>query len=312
MRILKIEDLKYDLSSVSVNEENWNLEKWRKEFPMDYLKAIYILNMAKDPKVQATVFKTIYSITRMYIPDILYKYYSLTDNENLNIKKLSTLSDCKIYMSDIKDFNDPYDSKCFFYDPNKLANIDRLKPHNGKIIDDFSCLIKSSSLTANGVQSMPMWAHYSNNHAGFCVSYDMKANTSLSACTFPMQYTKERLDITSLIFEQVNQICSVIDMNSTNGKKVTVIDDLTLILVPLLLSNLKLDQWSYENEFRCTTASNAEGMPYIDAVPKEIFIGMNCSEANKNRLINIAQKLGIAIYQMSINNCGENYELISQ
>ena len=42
-----------------------------------------------------------------------------------------------------------------------------------------------------------------------------------------MQYTKERLDITSLIFEQVNQICSVIDMNSTNGKKVTVIDDLT-------------------------------------------------------------------------------------
>lgn len=33
-----------------------------------------------------------------------------------------------------------------------------------------------------------------------------------------MQYTKERLDITSLIFEQVNQICSVIDMNSTNAK----------------------------------------------------------------------------------------------
>lgn len=46
---------------------------------------------------------------------------------------------------------------------------------------------------------MPMWAHYANNHAGFCVSYDMKENKQLSGCTFPVQYTNQRIDITSLM-----------------------------------------------------------------------------------------------------------------
>ena len=38
------------------------------------------------------------------------------------------------------------------------------------------------------MNSMPMWAHYSNNHRGFCVAYDMKddANIALSGCTFPI------------------------------------------------------------------------------------------------------------------------------
>ena len=170
---MKIEDLYFDLPSEPVDEENWDLETWRKEHPMDYFKALHILEMADIGAAQAEIFKQIYQVIRLHVPDILYKYYSLSDNEALNMQKFQTLHDGKIYMSDIKDFNDPFDGKGFFYDATKLADIDRLTPHGGRMIDDFNRFIKGTCLSANGVQSMPMWAHYSSNHRGFCVSYDM-------------------------------------------------------------------------------------------------------------------------------------------
>lgn len=306
---MKIEDLHYDLTISPIDESKWDLEQWRKDYPMDYLKAIYILNTANNSIVQAEFFKAIWRVAQMHIPNVLYKYFSLSDDKKLNKKKFKTLADKKIFMSDIKDFNDPYDSKCFFYAPEKLADIERLKPHNGKFIDDFTTFIKGTALTSNGVQSMPMWAHYSNNHAGFCVSYDMNVNPLLKGCTFPVQYISERLDITSLVRKQAEQICNTLNKNIAIGRKQTVIDDLTMILVPQLLYNLKLDQWSYENEFRCSTASNAKGMPYIDAIPKEIYIGKSCSENNKKELSRIGLKLNIPVYQMAAEDCSEKCEL---
>ena len=306
---MKIEDLHYDLTISPIDESKWDLEQWRKDYPMDYLKAIYILNTANNSIVQAEFFKAIWSVAQMHIPNVLYKYFSLSDDKKLNKKKFKTLADKKIFMSDIKDFNDPYDSKCFFYAPEKLADIERLKPQNGKFIDDFTTFIKGTALTSNGVQSMPMWAHYSNNHSGFCVSYDMNVNSQLKGCTFLVQYISERLDITSLVRKQAEQMCNTIDKNIAIGQKQTVIDDLTMILVPQLLFNLKLDQWSYENEFRCSTASTAKGMPYINAVPKEIYIGKNCSESNKTQLVRIGRALNIPVYQMESEECSEKCEL---
>lgn len=105
---------------------------------MDYFKALNILCMADPGDAQAEVFKAIYRVVRLYIPDVLYKYCSLSSDETMNMKKFQTLSDGKIYMSEIKDFNDPFDGKGFFYDASKLADIERLKPHAGRLIDSFN------------------------------------------------------------------------------------------------------------------------------------------------------------------------------
>lgn len=304
---MKLEDIQYTIPEKSIDEKDFNIEKWRIDNPMDYLKAAFLINTSSNKN---EVFKTIYKVTRLYIPDILFKYYSLTDNISLNEQKLDTLEQQKIFMSDARYLNDPFDNKAYFYKSDELKKYERLAAHEGKLIDDFSSFSKVSALTSNRVNSMPMWAHYANNHTGFCVSYDMKMNVPLSSCTFPVQYTDQRIDITSLMAQQVEKMIREIEIQSTKGKNQILLDDLSLVFLSTLFCNIKHLSWSYENEFRCTTGATAEGMPYLSAIPKEIYIGMNCMPTYADRIIKIANTLQIPVYKMIFDELSSDFNLI--
>lgn len=109
--------------------------------------------------------------------------------------------------------------------------------------------------------------------------------------------------------EQAQKVCNEIDKQISEGKKEIVLDDLSVIFMTLLLCNLKHISWSYEKEFRCTIAANAAGMPYIDARPKEIYIGMQCNPVHEKQLKDIATALKIPIYKMAFDECCETYRL---
>ena len=304
---MKIEDIKYEIPDKIISEKDFDVEKWRIENPMDYFKAMYLINISLN---KDEVFREIYRISRLYIPKTLFKYFSLTDNLSLNEQKLETLQQKKIFMSDVKDLNDPFDNKAYFYRPEELKKYERLAEHGGKLIDDFSVFSKVSSLTSNNVNSMPMWAHYANNHTGFCVSYDMELNTELSSCTFPIQYTDERIDITSIMDRQAQQMVQEFEKQSKQGKKKILLDDLSLIYMTTYFCNIKHISWSYENEFRCTTVANAPGMPYISATPKEIYIGKNCTNTYVDRIIKIAKELQVPVYQMAFDDLNSEFNLV--
>ncbi len=304
---MKIEDVKYTIPEREIDEENFDIKKWRIDNPMDYLKAMFLINISSNKN---EVFNTIYRVTRLYIPDTLFKYYSLTDNITLNEQKLFTLEQKKIFMSDAKYLNDPFDNKAYFYRSDELKKYERLTEHNGKLIDDFSTFSKVSSLTSNHVYSMPMWAHYANNHAGFCVSYDMKSNVQLSSCTFPVQYTNQRIDITSLMDQQVKKMIQELEIQSAEGNKQIILDDLSLVFLTSFFCNIKHISWNYENEFRCTTGAIAEGMPYVSAEPKEIYIGMNCVPTYVDKIIKIANALNIPVYKMIFDELSSEFNLI--
>lgn len=309
---MKIEDIEYDIPDDTVDEKNFDVEKWRKENPMDYLKAMFILNQATHSIVRNEIFKTIYKITRLHIPDTLFKYFSLTDNIGLNEQKLLTLQQQQVFMSEAQYLNDPFDNKAYYYDPQELKKYERLAEHDGRIIDDFSRFSKVTSLTANNVNSMPMWAHYSNNHAGFCVSYDMKSNTQLSGCTFPVQYVDQRIDVTSLMDKIAQDTFQEIESQSAEGKKEILLDDLSPVFLISLFGNLKHISWSYENEFRCTIGSTAKNAPYVPACPKAIYIGLKCLPTYQDRLIKIAEILNIPIYQMTFDELSSDYNLVPE
>ena len=52
-----------------------------------------ILSEDTDGIVVTELFKTIYQITRLHVPEVLYQYYSLSEDTKLNKLKLKTLSE---------------------------------------------------------------------------------------------------------------------------------------------------------------------------------------------------------------------------
>ena len=307
---MKIEDIV--LEEPETVDKNLSIEEWRATRKMDYFKAAAILLQSDDPSVRNVVFKTIYEITRCFIPKTVYKYYSLGDDKKKNRTRFDTLYNGQIYMSDIRDFNDPFDGQGFYYKPDKLADISRLKHCNGSLIDDFREYGKVACFTGNGVQSMPMWAHYSNNHMGFCVAYDVMENPELNSGLFPVQYIDQRLDITTEMRRQAEKICHSIDESESQREVNIYYDDITIVFLALLLYNIKGKNWEYENEFRCTSGSQSEGMHYMRAKPKCIYVGKDCSKENASYLYDIADHFGIIINKMEYKDDSDAYELVAR
>lgn len=291
-----------------MNEE-FDLDKYRKEHPMDYLKAIELINQEPNNYV---IQQAIYKATRLHIPDKVYKYFSLGEDEELNKVKLSTIRDKKVYLAENSAMNDPFEGKAFFYDNEKLAKYERLAHCEGKLIDDFSKYMRITSFTSESVNSMPMWAHYGSNHYGFCVEYDTNKNIQLGGCLFPVQYTDERVDITNIMDEVVKKLIESLENNIRNNIKRTELRNSILVWISTYYSCIKHNSWSYENEIRCIMAQNAPGSPYMNAKPEAIYIGMNCNEFKKKELFDIAYKLDIPLYQMYFDEKNYKYELIAK
>ncbi len=111
---------------------------------MDYIKAVKLINsFPNEDKLK--IFNQIWDITRLYLPKILYKFYSITDNKKLNKLKIETLEDQKVLLSELSKFNDPYDGRAIFYNTNELKCFEFLK--EGKLIDDFGSYHIGTSLT---------------------------------------------------------------------------------------------------------------------------------------------------------------------
>lgn len=288
--------------------DKFDLKKYRDENPMDYLEVIKLIN--ENPG-NNTIMRTIYEITRLHIPDTVYKYYSLSkDNEENNIK-FNTLSNNKIYMAHPNSFNDPFENNAFFYQKEKLMKYSFLQRFDGRFIDDFSNYVRMSSFTNSGINCMPMWAHYANNHQGYCVSYNtkIKENINLRSSIFPVQYVDERIDITSIMETVIDELLVLKEKAKLVGKKVISIDNLIVLWISIYFACLKHSSWSYEKEFRCVTASNSPGMPYLNATPSAIYLGAKCSGVNKKHLVDIAFQLNIPIHDMEMDDYTTKYEL---
>lgn len=291
-----------------MNNDMSDIERYRREYPMDYIKAIELLNISSN---RDEVFRCVYQITRLHIPKILYKYVSLTDDENLNKLKMQTLSDQKIFLADSRNFNDPFDNKAFYYRNDELKRFDELRPFDGRLGDEIMFNSRAASLSAAGINSMPMWAHYANNHKGFCIAYDMNEadNSQLRSSTLPIQYTDKRVDITDIIVKTIDYILKEKQRQMDQGSKRILIDDLMIVYTTVFLQNIKQSSWKYEMEFRCSAGKTSIGMPFIRANPSEIYVGEKCTSAHFKNLVKISHELKVPIYKLEFNEINSGYQL---
>lgn len=284
--------------------DDFDLKKYRNENNMDYLKAIELIRQEPSNTI---IQEAIYKITRLHIPDKIYKYFSFNENEELNKIKLDTIRNKKIYLAESSAMNDPFDCKAFFYDNKKLIKYERLAHCEGRIIDDFSDFVRIASFTEESINCMPMWAHYSNNHTGFCIEYDTNQNKHLKECLFPVQYTNKRIDITDIIDETTKEIVESVEENIKKNIKVTKINNLTMIWMSIYFSCIKHKSWSYEKEIRCIVSKTSTS--YMDAKPSAIYMGINCNDFRKKELFDIAYEFDIPLYQLTFNEKSYNYDL---
>lgn len=283
-------------------------KKIKIEDTIDYLKILENLTETNEPEI---TFMQFYNKTRQILPDILYKYYSLDDNADLCDSKFKTLRAGKIYLSEPKLLNDPFDCKALFYRNKELTKYKELERFDGKIIDDISSKQIVSSFTMNGINNMLMWAHYSNNHKGFCVSYNLndKINLNLRASILPIQYTPKRIDITDIVDRFTKMVIFEKNRQIKMGKKEVLINDTSLIFILMLATYIKHDNWEYEREYRSSVGSIISGESKFAAIPQNIYIGKDCNQEHTRKLQEIAEEMNIPIYKMMIDEHDIDYNL---
>lgn len=292
--------------------EKINLASWRKRFPeFDYPAAALFLSSSQS-KDKINVYTNLSWLARQYVPNMLMKYYALNDDDCLNEKKFATLERGNVYLSDPKTLNDPFDCGCAFYDFENRNNSDR---HN-KIVEKNMALLPSQisicSFSGCGVQSMPMWAHYSNNHKGFCVEYEKGAeqNELLRSFVYPVQYSDSRFDISDIMDEQIKLSNNrVLD---PNGHLRAGYESQPLAVVMMMLYNIKHTSWSYEQEYRLSVPSRTPGLPEISAKPSKIYIGLNSIEIYSDKLKAIGKVLDIPVYKMRRSERSKSFNLIAE
>lgn len=277
---------------------------------MDYLPGIKLILDAPADERQAQ-FRLVIRIAQSFIPSVLYKFSPLDSDDINDPKRVRALKDKKIYLSHSSSFNDPFDCRAFYYDPKVLATHRILKHRKGQMFDDFGSFVRLTCLTSCDSSSLPMWAHYANNHRGYCIAYDtsIPENHNLRALTFPVQYTNSRVDITATLDLLASQIEKNLPGNMERGLMSGRPYDQTIVYLVMLLLNLKNSTWSYEHEFRCSVPSSHPEIPFISAHPKEIYIGMNCPQIYETQLNEIGREQGIPVYKMQFDDLCGDYNL---
>lgn len=258
------------------------------------------------------------------IPKKLYKFIYLSDVpkcnercdiENLNEIKINSLRNKKFWMSTCENLNDPFELKTLFIEEEKIKKynypIELIEQLNQTYYNAF--LI--GCFTTNLANNMPMWAHYANNHKGFCVEYNIKKPKFF----FPISYEIERVPANVAYMNCLS--LRIKDMEGT----ITSEEKKELEFYNYLLlhnSIIKDNSWKYENEYRLlypkfiaskflnvTENGVAIGNEVLGIEITGIYIGMTCNETYSDKLRLIAKELGINAYQMYFDDKANKYEL---
>jgi len=249
-----------------------------------------------------------------YIPNSLYKYCSLLDENyadfiNKNKKKLDSLRENKLWVSNYRQFNDPFEFKMLALDVDKLSRtnweIDRLEELLGMFKDRTLVTCFSSQIDDN----MPMWAHYANNHKGYCIKYYVLNPRTV----FPVQYEPKRSKCAVIPTMIANEIAK----SYSQGLKEPTDEFYKYFTYVYLSFCCKHSFWKYEEEYRLLYQNidvvNGESIRLQDVGLKieAIYIGYKCEDNYKKELINIGSEIGCEVYKMDFDEYDENFKLKS-
>ncbi len=250
------------------------------------------------------------------IPKSLYKYCSLFDEKYIdfsseNKRKLDFLREDKLWLSNYKQFNDPFEYKMITLDIDKLkgteweTDIDRLET----LLEIFKSRTLATCFSSKIDDNMPMWAHYANNHKGYCIKYSV-LNPEL---IYQVQYEPKRIKSAVVLTNIFNEIAK-----SYNKGLEKPTDEFYKNFIYFHMSFCcKHDFWDYENEYRLlyenSCKTNGKSISLIESGLKveAIYIGYKCEENYIKELLNIGSEIGCELYKMDFDEYEEDFKLKS-
>ncbi len=283
---------------------------------MNFDKRIYINFISNNQFEEAINYRT------SNMPRHLYKYISLHEDVeceilngnckkfNLNQKKFDSLKDNKLWLSKFENLNDPFEYKAMFLDTEKLKSAGCPIEVVEEAYTSIKNLFMITSFTTTIIDNMPMWAHYANNHKGFCVEYKVN-NPRL---IFPISYEEDRTAIASIITNYIN----IANKLYTGEIKEDNLEYQKYVHIFLHNAFIKHKSWLYEEEYRLAyTNFNSESitngisisLQKLGLEVESIYIGMKCSKLNKNKLIEIARSNSFKVFDVLLDS--KEYKLVS-
>ncbi|MDP4201847.1 MAG: DUF2971 domain-containing protein [Bacteroidota bacterium] len=226
----------------------------------------------------------------------VYKYRS--GNEYLD-RDLKSIVENYFYAPIAENLNDPCET---------LVYADKIR-HQTKLfttlfgekvkLDDFHNVLDGfiKNKQKLGIYSLSktysdelLWAHYANNHTGFCIEYDFE--TLLEQVTFcnfyplNVEYSKEPPQI---------------ELNDVYTK-----DDKQIFKK---IAGTKSTRWSYEEELRIITDKSGE-QDYNFSAVTAIYFGYRMPEKDKDKIMSALKGRNISYYQITLKE--KSYSFIRE
>ncbi|MDE5889166.1 MAG: DUF2971 domain-containing protein [Bacilli bacterium] len=122
---------------------------------------------------------------------------SISEDEDENVKRFKTLENNELWFLRSDCLNDPFEGYNLFYSENFPSDAGLRKFNIKNRIEGwaryaeqarkkfFICSFSKDNRIA------PMWAHYTGNHQGFCIEYELVDKTNF----YEVQYWASKFDV---------------------------------------------------------------------------------------------------------------------
>ena len=226
---------------------------------------------------------------------LVYKYRSGTEDD------LRAIENNQFWSSSIGQLNDPSEATT---DTKWLKKIFKKigQRVGAESKEDFDLINENAddvlSMDNNmGIYSLSrtpldelLWAHYANAHRGFCIAYDLDTLLQNDGENhlhyYPVTYSKKPPSIGLLDIARSKQ----------NG------------LIKKFAFH-KSKRWEYEKELRIVTSKQGLNSYYHTAL-KSIYFGLNMTESDKTRIIELLKGRAVNYYQIQLERNSYKFKAI--
>ena len=247
--------------------------------------------------------------------DFLYKYYS-----NGSRYAFDNVENGNICFSTLESLNDPFEGVgAYLYQvtEEEQAYWDSIGSDVPKLLskrfsDDIRDMVNFKYrifCVTSECDNPLLWAYYANSHKGFCVGYERGSISKVSDELFKIKYSDGMCPINDFNTDTYKELLSVKSCDWSGEKEWRALYELKPCDVVSAGPEVYFDQQqrSAEKIYMLHGHAQMNNLKTLCApkfvlkkcVPTAIYLGMRMKWEDKQRLINIAKKLNIKVYQMS-------------